>query len=323
MTFLTTIIIIVLIILFIFVLPMQVVLVYLIKRREKLRGSRYYIISHAAMANIVTTISIAGIFTQYDGISDGNHGVEVFRLLQTIGNTVSLLVTLLLSIDRYIAVTRCLNCSTVLLQRQLKYLAYVLWIVTVIILSMFYLEKASYSFGMKYRKGKLALDIILRFIVALTSTFICRATIARREKQLSDITSGKLLFSDPLIEIDSLKKAKQSIHDTMKLSGWIVSFQILIKLLEVLAYFFDPLFSYITPFSIFIYACANPVVMGWTQVELRNEIQVLLNSDKRQKRNSFKALKSAGHNLSPNREPKNEITCAESVNMQPLCINNT
>ena len=195
---------------------------------------------------------------------------------------VSILTTLCISIDRYIAIKFCLKYYVLVTNKRLVYFLTIIWIASVMVVTIPLLEVP--KFGKKIYYRRLSYDVI-RYSTVLLSCIVMIVQslymINIRTKHIKQIRKTNIRFGIESEENTILCKLKQSMKDVLKLNIVTVILVLPCNAVKIYSDYVVPTNRLVTLIKIGIFAIytfSNPVIYALIMTDLRKEYAIKLAS---------------------------------------------
>ena len=192
----------------------------------------------------------------------------------------SLLTTVYISIDRFIAIRFCLEYHFIVTKRHLMFLIILSWIFAIIITLLRSFEVP--NFGMiRWDYRRLGSDIIHYSIVVSSSIILISPslhTISIRKKHVKDIRKTSRRFGIVSEKFNMLSKLKKSMKDVLKLNIVTVILVITSNITKLYGSYFNTAKQYenISFVTFAIYIGSNPFLYAVIMTELRQQYVIYL-----------------------------------------------
>ena len=247
--------------------------ILLIIKKKKLHKINYYLILNLTIADL--TLAVFGfvniLIFDYENVD--------LYLAVTAGYYQSIITTVQISIDRYIAIKFCLRYTSIVTNKRLISLIAVSWFLSAILAFLPMFEAPKYINNIKYKR--LSSDIIRYSLIVLSSVvMIAQAvyTVSIRKKHVKKIKRTESQFGNVSGERDIIRKLRQSMKDVMNLNMLTLLFVVSSNTVMFYSDYVAPLNRYLTLLLFSFYIGSNPFVYACIMSDLRAEYFLILQS---------------------------------------------
>ena len=245
--------------------------IWLIVRKRKLHKPSYYLLLNLSIGDLML------LLTAFFNILLSNYRRVELVLVSDICYNVSILTTVHISIDRYIAISFCMKYKSIVTNKRLLYLIILTWIVSVTLILLPLFEKPNIGNGI--RKKRLSSEIIRYGVVVLALIFLITLsmhTFTVRKKHVKQISGTQNRFGILSKERNILHKLKESINDVLKLN--VIT--IVLVFASNAVYFYSDYIAHTHRYVIIlifsIYVFSNPVIYAVIMTDLRKQYVIIL-----------------------------------------------
>ena len=194
----------------------------------------------------------------------------------------SLFTTLLISINRYIAIRYSLTYSIIATKARWIYLVTGSWILSALAATLPYIETA--RFGQKIRYRRLSVGIILCGITVAISILLgllSLSIIKIRKDHLQQMKGREKHFGVPSRDVSALHTLKQSVKDVIQLNLITVIQVMLVIIIDTYSIYFSPKSGHMIKRALYgTYFITNPILYA-TMSGLRRQYHQILRCNKR------------------------------------------
>ena len=239
---------------------------YIIIKRD-LRKARYFILINLSMSDLTMCIARVIIhFIQVFLISK-----ECLYIISDICYYSSVFSTVLISVDRYIAIQYCLRSGEIVTKQTLGISIIISWSASIFLKLIYIVEKAKLTKHGSYFK---VIDDITRYIFIFASSIalVCLSLIMLhiRRKHVKLIIGRKTHFGAEKEKLDKLSDLKQSIKNVFRLNLATAFIVISSNICKLCSGFTTAYTAYkLQVFFNGVYMLSNPFLYALTMSELR------------------------------------------------------
>ena len=248
-------------------LLLHLIVQYIIKRK-RLHDNQYHLIRVlSASDSVVVLISCAVIVLSLTQYSMSREIPVLLSLLAMIGLTFSLVVTLVIAIDRLIAVKYCLQYHSLVTRMRIHLVLLISGILNAALLScLYYVWKVTKTAVSRYHYSNLGALIYLtvtRAICCISLTIIGKITIYIRNQSEIELKKRTNLHGRDAEKLDRTKHLKRGIKDVFQLNFWTCIFLLPMAITAVLT-FLDFISQervfFISVLATSAYTLSNPII---------------------------------------------------------------
>ena len=210
------------------VLTLHLVVQYIIQRK-RLNDNQYYLIRVLSATDSTVTIIVSTIFIF--GLNQYSKSREIpvlLTLLAMFGLTFSLIVTLLIAIDRLVAVKYCLRYHSLVTRRRIHLVLLISGVFNAVILSCFQynwkVKKTVKNLNMYTNLGVLLYLTIIRALSCIAIIIIGKMTIYIRNGNELLLRRRLGLHGRDAEKLNRTKQLKRGIKDVFQLNLWTCIF---------------------------------------------------------------------------------------------------
>ena len=199
--------------------------------KAKLRNNQYFLVQWlSGMDMVVPTLGLVIILFKLVGYTDifTHQGALVISILKFFFHLLPINITLVIAMDRSIAVKYPLRYNAIVTKRRLIYAILTCGFINIIaICCLFFIlgySEVVENFLLVSNTGIWVYSSCVAFLTCLTIFVLGKTTMALRdgnEKRIQDLNS---IHGEKAEELDVVKKLKQTIKDIMKLNFWTCIF---------------------------------------------------------------------------------------------------
>ena len=250
--------------------------IWMIISKKKLHTPSYYLIINLSFGDII--LSLVGSFNLYFF----DYRNKVLYIPGDISYNVSILTTVCISVDRYIAIRFCLNYCRIVTKIRLLYLETFLWTISVMLGMLPLFEVPTFGKDGNYRR--LSYDVTHYTIVLSSCVFLISLSLhtvyIRRNlvKRIMRRTRSHIQQTETK-DIAFLPNLKRSLKDVLMLNMLTVILVLLSNMLKAYNEYIAPtnkLLSKIKMTSMAIYIISNPILYALIMRDLRKQYVVVL-----------------------------------------------
>ena len=258
------------IVILLFVIVVHIAIIYVILKRTCLAKKRLYIVASISTFDCFGSLFILIWYIQTKGQGYFDKDISSYVLPGVITSLfrVSLFCTCLLSLDRFIAVSRPLRYPQIVTTERIfkaifSYLALSLFL---LLISQFIPEHNAI--------GILGITIFHILVTSMFILFLAGYTIKIRKRHIASLRARRLQSGVQAEKLSLLKAVKGSLHDVMLLNILTVIFIILIGIFSLLTLLLDEeMFIRMRALTFSLYVVSNPIIYISVLRELRVEIK--------------------------------------------------
>ena len=252
----------------------NIIMIMLITRRKQLQSVRFYIMVNLSVVDIITLVlAITGFITRLFT------GAENFNLIRvTFGGSTffnSLLTTVFLAVDRYIAVRYSLHYETMLTKRRMFLVLAFIWILS------------SLTTGLQWIDVPIDTDFFRRVFIILTVLCIPLSTLLLglsrhtnniRKSHIKEIEKRRIYFGIESEKRDILRALKSSLKDSFRLYITTIIIMLVIAITGIIELAQCQYYIKIKLFFVLSHHMVNLINVSLTQREIKFQFRQTLRS---------------------------------------------
>lgn len=242
----------------------------LITKKRNLHKTRYYYILNLTVSD--TCLVIFGFFMKIYNIE------EKLLPFAHCFYFCSIITTLFISIDRYIAIKHCLYYHEIVTKKRVKLSFVVIWVTSIFANMAPFIYNALAGDDEVYLKLKQWITYFITFACSIGLLLLALYTMHLRNKHIRHITSMRIYFGITTERLGMLRHLKRSVKDVFYLN--IITFLLIMLPNSFRVYYEqwapDGTYSGVIGGIILIYMTTNPLVYAMTMSELRKHYRDFL-----------------------------------------------
>ena len=245
------------------VIFMHVTNILLILLKNNLHKARYYLLANLSFSDVIMVLTV--LIKSMTGNNEEYMDIIAHTCLYS-----SIITTVLISVDRYIAIVWCLRYRQIVTNKIVSIITIISWCVSLAFTLIPTVEPAQVWKGnIHYRTGDQIFRSSVAFSCCIALVFLSIILLRIRRNHIQAIALRKSDFPNKKEKLDKLHDLKQSVKCVFRLN--IATATILaISNVARLCYEYNVIKSrMISTIGAAIYTVSNPILYGLTMTEIR------------------------------------------------------
>ncbi|XP_066910143.1 adenosine receptor A3-like [Clytia hemisphaerica] len=245
-------------------------IIQFIIQKKRLHDNQYYLIRVLSLTDLFVVVTSCVLVVNTLFQFTNRIGLVFISMLIYIGLSYSLIVTLIIAFDRWIAVKWCLQYYTLFSRVRINTALVILGVINAVILSyLFYMYEVENSSGVMktfyLNDGTVMYVTFVRTVSCVLLIVMGKLTIYLRDQSEIKMKLRTNLHGAEAEQLDRTKQLKRSIKDVFKLNLWTCIF--LLPMIITSAFFISTISQekkehllLINGFVTYVYNLSNPII---------------------------------------------------------------